>query len=90
MQSQRLLYLLIQSSADRRLSTCSTRGAPGTLLSSQSPVYDRPAAFGEPLAGLSQYAGGFKVGEGASQPCLKIETARDPKITGRNLDQLVS
>jgi hypothetical protein len=54
MQSQRLLDLLVQSSANRWLPACSALGAFGTLLSSQSPVYDRSAAFDEPLAGLSQ------------------------------------
>jgi hypothetical protein len=89
-QGQRLLDLVVQGSADWRLPARSTRSASRTLLSSQSPVYDRSAAFGEPQAGLSQYAKGFKIGEGVSRPCPKIETARDPKITGRNSDQLVS
>jgi len=89
-QGQSLLDLLVQGSADRRLSACSTFGASATLLSSQSPVYNRSAAFGEPLAGLSQYAEAFKVGEGTSQTRPKMETARDPKTTGRNSDQLVS
>jgi hypothetical protein len=89
-QGQRLLDLLIQGSADRGLPACSALGALGTLLSSQSPVYDRSAAFYEPLAGLSQYAEVFKVGVGTSQARPKMETARDPKITGRNSDQLIS